>query len=180
MKRTFSMVVSCVFMVTILIGVLIATQSSHAAPLDLTPIGTARQNGAGWTGGVQGNVTVVPGVYRNNAFTIQDATGGIYVYVASGSIPPMVLGDVVQVSGTLYLYNGLLEFDPTTAMVNVGPGTVPAPMVVSTSVTSVDPTQGLLVQVSGTAYDIAGQGIANPSSMIAAIRLAKQLARAHS
>ncbi len=29
----------------------------------------------------------------------------------------------------------------------------------------------------GTAYDIAGQGIANPSSMIAAIRLAKQLAQ---
>jgi 4-hydroxythreonine-4-phosphate dehydrogenase len=29
----------------------------------------------------------------------------------------------------------------------------------------------------GTAYDIAGRGIANPSSMIAAIRLAKQLAR---
>jgi 4-hydroxythreonine-4-phosphate dehydrogenase len=28
----------------------------------------------------------------------------------------------------------------------------------------------------GTAYDIAGQGIANPSSMVAAIRLAKQLA----
>jgi len=31
----------------------------------------------------------------------------------------------------------------------------------------------------GTAYDIAGRGIANPSSMIAAIRLAKQLARKH-
>ena len=30
----------------------------------------------------------------------------------------------------------------------------------------------------GTAYDIAGQGIANPSSMRAAIRLAKQLAQA--
>jgi 4-hydroxythreonine-4-phosphate dehydrogenase len=29
----------------------------------------------------------------------------------------------------------------------------------------------------GTAYDIAGQGRASPSSMIAAIRLAKQLAR---
>ena len=29
----------------------------------------------------------------------------------------------------------------------------------------------------GTAYDIAGQGKANPSSMVAAIRLAKQLAR---
>ncbi len=30
----------------------------------------------------------------------------------------------------------------------------------------------------GTAYDIAGQGVANPSSMMAAIRMAKQLARA--
>ena len=29
----------------------------------------------------------------------------------------------------------------------------------------------------GTAYDIAGKGVANPSSMIAAIRLAKKLAR---
>jgi 4-hydroxythreonine-4-phosphate dehydrogenase len=29
----------------------------------------------------------------------------------------------------------------------------------------------------GTAYDIAGKGIANPSSMVAAIRLAKQLAK---
>lgn len=29
----------------------------------------------------------------------------------------------------------------------------------------------------GTAYDIAGQGVANPGSMIAALRLAKQLAR---
>jgi 4-hydroxythreonine-4-phosphate dehydrogenase len=30
----------------------------------------------------------------------------------------------------------------------------------------------------GTAYNIAGQGIANPSSMISALRLAKQLAQA--
>jgi len=29
----------------------------------------------------------------------------------------------------------------------------------------------------GTAYDIAGKGVADPSSMIAAIRLAKQLAK---
>jgi len=32
----------------------------------------------------------------------------------------------------------------------------------------------------GTAYNIAGQGVANPRSMIAALRLAKQLARARS
>jgi 4-hydroxythreonine-4-phosphate dehydrogenase len=32
----------------------------------------------------------------------------------------------------------------------------------------------------GTAYDIAGKGVANPGSMIAALRLAKQLARQRS
>jgi 4-hydroxythreonine-4-phosphate dehydrogenase len=32
----------------------------------------------------------------------------------------------------------------------------------------------------GTAYDIAGQGLADPSSMEAAIRLAEQVARARS
>jgi len=156
MKRSFSMVVSCVFVMLTLLGVLVVTQHAAvvAAPLDLTPIGTARQNGDGWTGGVQGNVTVVPGIIRTDTFAIQDATGGIYVFVASStgvSIPPMALGDVVQVSGTLKLYNGLLEFDPVSAIVNIGPGAVPAPTVVSTSVTSVDPTQGLLIQVSGTA-----------------------------
>jgi len=50
--------------------------------------------------------------------------------------------------------------------------------------TGVNWTLGLpLIRTSpdhGTAYDIAGRGIANPSSMIAAIRLAKQLARRHS
>jgi 4-hydroxythreonine-4-phosphate dehydrogenase len=29
----------------------------------------------------------------------------------------------------------------------------------------------------GTAYDIAGSGVANPSSMVAALRLAKKLAK---
>jgi 4-hydroxythreonine-4-phosphate dehydrogenase len=32
----------------------------------------------------------------------------------------------------------------------------------------------------GTAYDIAGKDVANPGSMIAALRLAKQLARRRS
>lgn len=47
--------------------------------------------------------------------------------------------------------------------------------------TGVNLTLGLpIIRTSpdhGTAYDIAGKGIANPSSMIAAIRLAKQLAK---
>ena len=56
-----------------------------------------------------------------------------------------------------------------------------APLKVVAFETGVNWTLGLpFIRTSpdhGTAYDIAGQGIANPSSMIAAIRLARQLAR---
>jgi uncharacterized repeat protein (TIGR01451 family) len=113
-----------------------------------TPIATARAAGQGWTGGVEGNVTVPPGIFDSRTFAIQDATGGVYVYKVSG-IPALTLGDLVQVTGTLKPYNGLLEFDPTTAIVRVGPGSVPAPQVISTSAAIVSNTQGLLVRVTG-------------------------------
>jgi 4-hydroxy-L-threonine phosphate dehydrogenase PdxA len=44
-------------------------------------------------------------------------------------------------------------------------------------VTELLPAQGASIPDHGTAYDIAGKGIADPSSMISAIRLAIQLAR---
>ncbi len=57
-----------------------------------------------------------------------------------------------------------------------------APLKLAAFDTGVNWTLGLpFIRTSpdhGTAYDIAGRGIANPSSMIAAIRLARQLARA--
>jgi 4-hydroxythreonine-4-phosphate dehydrogenase len=56
-----------------------------------------------------------------------------------------------------------------------------APLKMACFETGVNWTLGLpFIRTSpdhGTAYDIAGQGKANPSSMVAAIRLAKQLAR---
>jgi 4-hydroxythreonine-4-phosphate dehydrogenase len=56
-----------------------------------------------------------------------------------------------------------------------------APLKVVAFDTGVNWTLGLpFIRTSpdhGTAYDIAGKGVANPSSMIAAIRLAKQLAK---
>ncbi len=70
------------------------------------------------------------------------------------------------------------DFDAVVAMYH-DQGLVPLKMVAFE--TGVNWTLGLpFIRTSpdhGTAYDIAGQGIANPSSMIAAIRLAKQLAR---
>jgi len=56
-----------------------------------------------------------------------------------------------------------------------------APLKVVAFDTGVNWTLGLpFIRTSpdhGTAYDIAGKEVANPSSMIAAIRLAKQLAK---
>lgn len=118
-------------------------------PDAITPIATARAAGAGWTGTIQGNVTVPPGIYRGNAFVIQDATGGMYMYTGNLSLPAMDLGDLVTVKGTLKLYNGLLEVDPTTSVTRVGTGTAPSPEVVETG--SVATTQGKLIQVEGTA-----------------------------
>jgi 4-hydroxythreonine-4-phosphate dehydrogenase len=71
------------------------------------------------------------------------------------------------------------DYDVVVAMYH-DQGLVPLKMIAFE--TGVNWTLGLpFIRTSpdhGTAYDIAGQGIANPSSMRAAIRLAKQLARA--
>lgn len=70
------------------------------------------------------------------------------------------------------------DFDVVVAMYH-DQGLAPLKMVAFD--TGVNLTLGLpFIRTSpdhGTAYDIAGQGIANPSSMLAAIRLAKQLAK---
>jgi 4-hydroxythreonine-4-phosphate dehydrogenase len=75
-----------------------------------------------------------------------------------------------------YAYRG--DYDAVVAMYH-DQGLVPLKMIGFD--TGVNWTLGLpFIRTSpdhGTAYDIAGQGKANPSSMLAAIRLAKQLAR---
>jgi 4-hydroxythreonine-4-phosphate dehydrogenase len=77
------------------------------------------------------------------------------------------------------VFNG--EFEAVVAMYH-DQGLVPLKMIGFE--TGVNWTLGLpFIRTSpdhGTAYNIAGQGIANPSSMRAAIRLAKQLARTKS
>jgi 4-hydroxythreonine-4-phosphate dehydrogenase len=89
--------------------------------------------------------------------------------------------DVVgPLSGDTVFHHALLgEFDAIVAMYH-DQGLAPLKTVAFD--TGVNWTLGLpFIRTSpdhGTAFDIAGKGIANPSSMIAAIRLAKQLARA--
>jgi 4-hydroxythreonine-4-phosphate dehydrogenase len=102
------------------------------------------------------------------------------------TIAPVVLAaqkrgfDVVgPLSGDTVFYYALKgDFDVVVAMYH-DQGLAPLKAVAFD--TGVNWTLGLpFIRTSpdhGTAYDIAGKGIANPSSMIAAIRLAKQLAK---
>lgn len=80
---------------------------------------------------------------------------------------------------TLFHYAFRGDYDAVVAMYH-DQGLVPLKMIGFDK--GVNWTLGLpFVRTSpdhGTAYDIAGRGIANPSSMIAALRLAKKLARA--
>jgi 4-hydroxythreonine-4-phosphate dehydrogenase len=88
--------------------------------------------------------------------------------------------DVVgPISGDTVFHHALLgEFDAVVAMYH-DQGLAPLKTVAFD--TGINWTLGLpFIRTSpdhGTAHNIAGQGIANPSSMISAIRLAKQLAR---
>jgi 4-hydroxythreonine-4-phosphate dehydrogenase len=88
--------------------------------------------------------------------------------------------DVVgPLSGDTVFYYALRgDFDAVVAMYH-DQGLAPLKAVAFD--TGINWTLGLpLIRTSpdhGTAYDIAGKGVANPSSMISAIRLAKQLAR---
>lgn len=88
--------------------------------------------------------------------------------------------DVVgPISGDTVFHHALLgEFDAVVAMYH-DQGLAPLKTVAFD--TGINWTLGLpFIRTSpdhGTAYNIAGKGIANPSSMISAIRLAKQLAR---
>ncbi len=122
-------------------------------PPVITPIADARAAGAGWTGMIQGNVTVVPGKFAARSFAIQDATGGMYVYPSTNP-PTMALGDLVTVQGTISVYHGLQELTSITGVTVVGPGTPPDPLVTTTG--SVGATQGKLVKIEGTVTSFSG------------------------
>ncbi|MBN2392422.1 MAG: DUF11 domain-containing protein [Anaerolineae bacterium] len=115
----------------------------------VTPIAVVRAAGDGWVGSIQGKVTVPPGIYRGNAFVIQDNTGGLYIYTGGTTLPAIALGDTVRITGTLDLYSGLLELVSITGIANLGSGTPPDPMILTTG--AVATNEGWLVQVTGTA-----------------------------
>ncbi|WP_415803664.1 DUF6359 domain-containing protein, partial [Marinicrinis lubricantis] len=92
-------------------------------------IADARQHSVNTTVTVEGTITSRPGAWGGKAFYLQDDTGGIYIYQTSEGYQ---LGQRVQVTGDVTLYNTELELANVSEISVIGTGTLPEPKVVTT------------------------------------------------
>ena len=78
---------------------------------------------------VTGAVTLPPGLYGRNIY-LQDATGGIMVYLRSGDYPALAAGDQVRVTGWTRQYHGEVELSVPNPgyLTRLGPGKTPDPV----------------------------------------------------
>ncbi|MFA4923463.1 MAG: FG-GAP-like repeat-containing protein [Ignavibacteriaceae bacterium] len=70
----------------------------------------------------------------SNSFYVQDESAGINIYSKPKLTPFLVVGDLVQITGVVTMYNGLTELVVTSAettIVKLGKGTIPEPKVVT-------------------------------------------------
>ena len=78
-------------------------------------------------------VTLPPGLCGRNIY-IQDATGGIMVYLRAGDYPALAAGDQVRVTGWTRQYHGEIELSVPNAgyLKRLGSGSPPASVDVAT------------------------------------------------
>ncbi|WP_240421145.1 OmpL47-type beta-barrel domain-containing protein [Paenibacillus periandrae] len=104
-------------------------------------VAEARSKTAGTTVTVEGVVTTEPGSFGGQAFYLQDASGGIYVFQSQAGFHQ---GDLLSVSAPTALFNGELELTSPIAIKKTGTAALPAKQVV----TSLSETnQGQLVEL---------------------------------
>jgi hypothetical protein len=82
---------------------------------------------------VVGVVTLPPGLFGRSIY-IQDATGGVRVYLRGGDYPRLAAGDRLRVTGWTRLYYGEVEISTPDAgyLAALGPGALPAALRAST------------------------------------------------
>ncbi|UJF33991.1 OmpL47-type beta-barrel domain-containing protein [Paenibacillus hexagrammi] len=106
-------------------------------------VAEARSKAEGTLVTLEGVVTTEPGAFGGQAFYLQDATGGIYVFQSQSGFHQ---GDVVKVTASTALYNTELELSNPVEIAKTGTSNLPA----AVPVTAVnDANQGQLVQLSG-------------------------------
>lgn len=107
-----------------------------------------------------GNTVTIKGVATNGSEMgtiryFQDSTGGIAAY--SSQLSGVQKGDIVQVTGVLKDYNGLLEIDPVTSYNIISTGNpLPAPKLVSLPGGFSESNEGQLVQVNAVHFTSSG------------------------
>jgi DNA/RNA endonuclease YhcR with UshA esterase domain len=119
------------------------------APLRLS-IAQARTQKSGTQVVVAGQVTVPPGIFDTHTAYVQDATGGIKVYLGSADLPVLAEGDQVEVVGRIGQFYGERELRPGSAgdVRQLGPGTPVVPQPIQTGQVD-EAVEGLLVRISG-------------------------------
>ena len=83
------------------------------------------------------------------SFFIQDsarAWNGVYVYHTNDST--LVIGDSVEVTGTVDEFNGLTEIKTVTALNKLGTGTIPTPVANTTLSGNMEEWEGVLINVT--------------------------------
>ena len=98
---------------------------------------------------VTGAVTLPPGLYGRNIY-LQDATGGIKVYLRSGDYPALAVGDQVRVTGWTRQFHGEIELSVPNPgyLALLGPGSAPAPVHVRTGRVG-EAHEGRLIWIAG-------------------------------
>ncbi|MEO3944162.1 chitinase N-terminal domain-containing protein [Gorillibacterium sp. CAU 1737] len=121
----------------------------------LSSIGAARAKTVGSLVTVEGVVTTEPGIFGGQAFYLQDATGGIYVYQSQSGFH---VGDTVKVTAPTTLYNTELELTSPVQIAKTGTAALPQP--IGTKTIS-EANQGQLLKLDGVT--VTGIVSATPS-----------------
>ena len=117
---------------------------------DLTPIAQARSLPDRARVTLEGQVTALPGVLDDQQIYIQDATGGMLVYLRSGEWPPLSEGQWVRVNGRLDTFYGEREISLARIddIKTLQPAAPPPPLPIRTGEVA-EAHEGRLVQISG-------------------------------
>jgi DNA/RNA endonuclease YhcR with UshA esterase domain len=107
---------------------------------------------------LEGQVTVLPDVLDDKEIYIQDATGGMLVYLRSGEWPPLTEGQWVRVNGWLDTHDGEKEIRLTRIddVKTLGQAPSPPPLAVHTGDVG-EATEGRLVVITAPASGYRGQ-----------------------
>lgn len=125
---------------------------------DLVSIAQARSLSDGLRVTVEGQVTALPGVFGDKQIYVQDATGGLLIYLRSGQWPPLSEGQWVRLNGWLDTFHGEKEIRLTRVddIKTLAPAAPPAAQPIRTGAVG-EASEGRLVAVTAPVSGFYGE-----------------------